>query len=140
MATDLTCYKCGILFSVPDHWYKCRREDKENFWCPNGHSQAFVKSMADKLAEELSRAKQQLAQKDDEIQWQRQHREAAERSASAARGQVTRLKNRASAGVCPCCNRTFSQLARHMANKHPGFSAEPIEVSTVVPLKIAAKK
>lgn len=44
----------------------------------------------------------------------------------AARGQVTRLKNRAAAGVCPCCNRTFHQLVRHMAAKHPDFAAEPV--------------
>jgi hypothetical protein len=24
-------------------------------------------------------------------------------------------------GVCPCCNRTFQQLARHMKAKHPGY-------------------
>lgn len=26
------------------------------------------------------------------------------------------------AGVCPCCNRTFKNLARHMAGQHPGFT------------------
>jgi hypothetical protein len=24
--------------------------------------------------------------------------------------------------VCPCCNRTFSNLQRHMAHKHPQFA------------------
>jgi hypothetical protein len=24
-------------------------------------------------------------------------------------------------GVCPCCNRTFQNLARHMAGKHPDY-------------------
>lgn len=37
-----------------------------------------------------------------------------------------RLRKRASAGVCPCCNRTFSQLARHMQTKHPTFIAQEI--------------
>lgn len=29
-------------------------------------------------------------------------------------------------GVCPCCNRTFSDLQRHMASKHKGFAAEEV--------------
>lgn len=28
-------------------------------------------------------------------------------------------QTRIGAGICPCCNRTFSQLARHMQSKHP---------------------
>ena len=53
----------------------------------------------------------------------REAREGAERRASAARGQVTKLKNRAAAGVCPCCNRQFQNLKNHMATKHPEFNA-----------------
>jgi hypothetical protein len=25
--------------------------------------------------------------------------------------------------VCPCCNRSFQNLRRHMATKHPEFNA-----------------
>ena len=25
-------------------------------------------------------------------------------------------------GVCPCCKRSFSALARHMATKHPEYA------------------
>jgi len=126
MAEDITCPCCGILYGVPEHWLKSRREDKESFYCPNGHSASFRKSRADRLAEELSRAKQQLAEKDDEIKWQRNLRDTAERSATAMRGHVTKLKKRASSGTCPCCKRTFKQLAAHMAQKHPAFMAEEI--------------
>tara|TARA_Y100000310_G_scaffold338946_1_gene430083 strand:- start:1163 stop:1354 length:192 start_codon:yes stop_codon:yes gene_type:complete len=48
-------------------------------------------------------------------------RDAAEKTASTYKGQVTKLKNRAKAGVCPCCNRTFQNLSRHMETKHPDF-------------------
>lgn len=34
------------------------------------------------------------------------------------------LRNRAAAGVCPCCNRTFEQLGRHMTTKHPEYVKE----------------
>lgn len=70
--------------------------------------------------------KQQLARKDDEIAAQRRLRDHAERQASARKGQVTRLKNRAAAGVCPCCTRSFENLRRHMTTKHPTFKAEEV--------------
>ncbi len=35
---------------------------------------------------------------------------------------MTKVKKRAANGVCPCCNRTFSDLARHMKAKHPDFA------------------
>jgi hypothetical protein len=132
MSEDLTCYKCGILFGVPNHWVKTRREDKDWFYCPNGHQQHFTKSVTDDLAEKLSRAKQQLAEKDDDLRRQREFREAAERRTAAARGQVTKLKKRASAGVCPCCNRSFRELTLHMSQKHPHFLTEDFE--NVIPL------
>jgi hypothetical protein len=74
---------------------------------------------------EAERLKQQLAQKDDEIRQERERARArlerSERSAAAYRGQVTRLRTRAKAGLCPCCNRSFQDLHRHMATKHPDF-------------------
>jgi hypothetical protein len=138
---SIVCGKCGIEFHVPKRWQTDRRESKETFWCPNGHPRVYCESEADVIRRERDRLKQQIAERDDAIRreqnWRRAERdgrEAAERRASAARGQVTRLKNRASAGVCPCCNRTFSQLARHMAEKHPRFKAEAVAGDNVIPL------
>ena len=37
------------------------------------------------------------------------------------RGVATRMKNRIKVGVCPCCNRTFQDLAKHMASQHKDF-------------------
>ena len=31
-------------------------------------------------------------------------------------------KNRVAASVCPCCKKTFKQLAAHMKNKHPNYA------------------
>lgn len=98
----------------------------QTFYCPHGHPQHFVegKSEAEKLREQLDaerrarqRAEQRIAERADEAR-------AAWRTASAYKGQATRLRNRAKAGVCPCCNRSFENLRRHMANKHPAFEAE----------------
>jgi hypothetical protein len=89
--------------------------------------QAFVKSETDNLRRERDLLKQQLAQKDDEIKWQREHRLGAERRVIAAKGQITKLKKRAKAGTCPCCKRTFHNMAEHMKTKHPDFDPKVVD-------------
>lgn len=34
------------------------------------------------------------------------------------------IKKRVGNGVCPCCNRTFENLSRHMSCKHPEYKTE----------------
>lgn len=118
------CVDCFCKFGVPIGFTASRRSDKRRFFCPNGHSMSYTESDADKLRRERDRLAQQLAYKDDLIADERRRREEAERATSAQKGVVTKLRKRASAGVCPCCNRTVSQMARHMASKHPTFKAE----------------
>jgi hypothetical protein len=38
------------------------------------------------------------------------------------KGVKTRMANRIKHGVCPCCNRTFLNLQRHMTTQHPSFN------------------
>lgn len=35
------------------------------------------------------------------------------------------IKKRVQGGACPCCNRHFVQLERHMATKHPEIVGLP---------------
>lgn len=123
------CARCKVEFGLLPSTEATLRQSSAGFNCPFGHELVFNKlpSGADKLRLERDRLKQQLAQRDDEIARQRDLRQMAERQTAAARGQVTRLKNRAAAGVCPCCNRSFENLRRHMTAKHKGFVAEEIE-------------
>ncbi len=125
----LNCTRCGVLFGMPDGFLDNRRDDKRSFHCPNGHSMSYTESEADRLRRERNRLKQAIAQREDEARHERAMREVAERSASAYKGQVTKLKRRAKAGVCPCCNRHFINLERHMASKHPDMNPEePLKV------------
>lgn len=96
--------------------------------CCNGHSQGWNKTESEDaiIRRERDRLKQQIAQKDDEIAAERRRTEEARRQTTAARGTITKLKTRASAGTCPCCNRIVSQMARHMKTKHPVFRAEAV--------------
>lgn len=110
--TRVTCW-CSVEFAIPTALYNtCRGDTRQAFHCPLGHSNVFRESDADVLRRERDRLKQALAQKDDEISFER-------KSAEAARRKVKRVERRANAGVCQCCQRTFSNVARHMATKHP---------------------
>lgn len=118
---------CGIPFAVPEHWYDKRREDHTLFYCPNGHSQHFSGATeAEKLRRERDNLKQQMARVEDE-------KRLAERKLAQAVATTKRIKKRASAGNCPCCKRTFSNMAAHMKTQHPEFIAEG--GAKVVPIK-----
>ena len=124
------CHRCKCEMWIPDNLYAAaRRSEKISFFCPYGHEQHYPQSETEetKLRRERDRLTQRLAEKDDEIRRQRELREGTERRLVATRGVVTRIKNRVGHGVCPCCTRTFGNLSRHMATKHPDYAAEAAE-------------
>ncbi len=126
--TRMDCGKCGIVHYIPTSLYRENKQlgDKGPGWhCPNGHPRIFRDNETDTLRRERDRLKQQLACERDRTQHQKDRAKSAEKSKSAFKGQVTRLRNRAKNGVCPCCNRSFQNLARHMHSKHPNFDPTP---------------
>ena len=135
---EFECITCAIKFWVPAGYINARRRDGVAFFCPNGHHMIYRETEADRIRRERDRLKQDAARKDDEIAEQRAEKERqrlraeiAERRVSAAKGQITKIKKRAANGVCPCCNRTFSDLSRHMHTKHPNYVSEPDASVTV---------
>jgi hypothetical protein len=132
MGTETISYKgalvvnkcwCGIRHAVPQELddLQARQHADGNqvtaIFCPLGH-------------EYIPAGKGKASQLERELEFERNARAAitaradqAEASARAHKGHATRLRKRASAGTCPCCNRTFQQLARHMKTQHPEFPA-----------------
>lgn len=111
---------CDARFAVPEETYKRWKHTHEGWCCPNGHRRVFCsKTDQEKRIEQLERREQWERDRADRNQ---RAAETNARRAAAARGQVTKLKRRVSRGVCPCCNRTFADLARHMAGQHPDFA------------------
>lgn len=105
-----TCITCGVVIGLTEEYYDERIKDHKNYHCPNGHTQHFTsESEAEKnarlLREEQARHQRTLA------------RENAER---VAKEKAERKLKRVGRGVCPECNRTFNNLARHMDCKHGG--------------------
>ena len=111
------CPSCGCIYAIPDGIYQraLRRKVNDSIYCPNGHTWHFTgKTHAEELQELRDRVARERAARDQAKASERAQRAAATR----ARKERDRLKKRAEAGVCPHCNRTFQQLARHMKTKH----------------------
>lgn len=118
-----TCPTCGVMYAVPKDWLAAKsrahdRGDRDvNWFCPNGHSTVFsreaetvvLKRERDRLKQENARLEQIAAE--------------AQQKAAAVEAQARIDHRRTVAGVCPCCNRTFRQLATHMRHMHPEVAA-----------------
>lgn len=116
------CSSCGLVYGMDARFVARRRADGRTFYCPNGHPQAFTRSELDLTRERLERANRRLDSAEAQMVHERDQRQAAERSARAYKGQVTKIRRRVGNGVCPCCQRTFADLGRHMAGKHPDYA------------------
>lgn len=120
-----SCSVCGIHWALETNFYRKRRDDHKVFYCPNGHTQYFFgETEAEKLKKQLEEQRQRTLREEARAMRNYEAMERQKRSASAYKGKLTRVKNRVKNGVCPCCNRTFVNLSRHMAGQHPGFAAE----------------
>lgn len=114
----MSCPGCAATFAVSRHEQtRWRNRERDHFACPycETHMVPVGESEADRLKRELAwqkyRAERYEAQAD-----------TAERRASAYKGHLTRTRNRIAAGTCPCCNRHFQNLGRHMKNQHPQYA------------------
>lgn len=127
VTTDIiitSCAVCGAKFGVPD-WLeeRCRADHNKRFWCPAcGSNLVYKQSKVRDLELQLERAER--ARKHADARAERNQREADHQHARAAayKGHLTKTKNRIAKGVCPCCQRSFANLARHMAGQHPGYA------------------
>lgn len=120
---------CGIQHAVPQslhdlqrrqHDEKCRRDPIVAIYCPLGHRHYPAgESDREKVEKELNMAKAQLANSIARHDQTRAALRDTEKKLIAQKSAKTRLKNRISRGVCPCCNRSFENVRRHMETKHP---------------------
>jgi hypothetical protein len=118
----IECATCNIDFGIGDDFMRRRREDHGTFYCPNGHQNIYNgDNEAERLRKEVERHKTREQEAFDYATRERQRRLVVERQKAAAKGQLTKLKKRVAAGVCPCCNRTFANLGRHMTGQHPEY-------------------
>lgn len=114
------CSACGILYAFPETLrQQALAYHNQKFYCPNGHSQSYTgPTDAEKERARADRLERRLANKDEDLR-------ATRASLTATKGQLTKTKKRVANGVCPCCNRSFANLGRHMAGQHPQYAEVP---------------
>ena len=124
--TIVTCW-CGTRHAIPAEMRRFQLSEHSQgrshyVHCPHGHTHAPAGES------EVDRLKKQLAQKENTIAWERSRHDQTKaelrdttNKLTAQKAAKTRLKNRIAHGVCPCCNRSFANLERHMKGQHPEF-------------------
>jgi hypothetical protein len=116
------CPACFVLHAIPRRMHRERLEQGGDVYCPNGHVWVFTTPEVARLKNKLEAAEQSRDAAWASLTHEADQRQAAERSAAAYKGQARHLRNRIGNGVCPCCHRSFANVARHMAGQHPGFA------------------
>lgn len=118
------CANCQCRFALTLDMYNRRKEDGRTFHCPNGHGQHYAETTVQKLKKQLEEKDRKIASESEAKTWYSRRLDQQIKTSRAYKGQVTKIKNRVSNGVCPCCNRTFANLQRHMAHLHPEWKQE----------------
>lgn len=131
--TVVRCW-CGVQYAIPHSLHTVMKLERERgrdhfVHCPSGHQWSMagetpVQQEARRLRETLVRTEQSLtAERSRHDQTKAELRETESRR-RAEKGAKTKIKNRVAHGVCPCCNRTFQNLSRHMNTQHPDWKSQ----------------
>lgn len=119
----IECCNCGVTFAMPASWLRVYEGDPNRFfYCPAGHPQHFSKSTATKLREEIERKNFAIQEEIKRSRRLEQDLRSQKFKTQSAQMHAAKLKKRIKNGVCPCCQRTFKNLAEHMDHMHPDFA------------------
>jgi hypothetical protein len=126
----VNCGCCGGVYALSKRYIQMKRVNGGYWNCPYcknswGYSKenSEVEQLKNRIDKQTKAATYQREQKEHALQ----QRDASIRSNSALKGVVTKKKkqlDRVKNGVCPCCNRHFKNLERHMKSQHPEGDSE----------------
>ena len=105
--TDMQCPACGVPYAIPEYLRTQRLKDGAIWRCPNGHTLSYKDNEYERTRKLLREANELNTRLCTEVKQERQRAIEAE----------TKLR-RVHKGVCSECNRSFSNLAKHMQVKH----------------------
>lgn len=113
---EMNCGECGGVYAINER-YREQQYKKGGTWtcpyCKTGWGYSG-NSENEKLKRELEAERKRKLEALDRANAAMFERDMAQKD---LKRHLVRSKN----GVCPCCKRTFKQLAAHMKTKHPEF-------------------
>jgi hypothetical protein len=129
----MQCGTCSIWHALPKMMYDTCIEEGGYWHCPIGHSRGYAEGRKDREAVRRERdlLRQQTARLEDELR-------EAKAETDKAKTETLAVKRRATAGICPCCNRTFVNVQQHMKTKHPNVT--PLKIKEGVTHKAGLKR
>lgn len=124
--TVVNCGECGGSYAINERYHQQAREKGTSWTCPyckcgwgfsgNGEIQRLRKQVETEQAARV-RAQERAQRYEERAEHER-------RRAMGFKGALTKVKNRVSKGVCPCCQRTFANLHQHMTKQHPTWAPD----------------
>lgn len=112
-----TCCTCDITFAFTREFYDRVRNDGSVWYCPRGHGQHYTGTTD---AEKLRQSEARETALRDQL-------EASARELERTKGALLRDRHRFANGVCPCCNRSFANVLRHMQGQHPEYDVTKVQ-------------
>lgn len=116
--------KCGFTYALPQTYVKQCQKDGGYHWCPKCGDRQGWDAKPDPKVAEIANLKRTLAETEDQRRRAEGEAEHFRKSRDGMKGQLALVKKRLANGICPCCNRYFVELHRHMTTKHSDFLAE----------------
>lgn len=117
----IECAGCHMDFGITPAFVRRRRADHKTFWCPAGCSNHYPgESALERAQRERDAARAKATAVEDQLQ-------AARDDAEQVRRTLVRERARFAAGVCPCCDRSFVEVRRHIETKHPDYDVTRLD-------------
>lgn len=117
---------CGGVYAITEGRRAHAEQHGESWTCPycrsgwGYHGRGTVQQLRKQLeTEQAARARAQERARENEVRAEHERRRAM-----GFKGALTKVKKRVGKGVCPCCNRTFTNLHDHMTKQHPTWAPE----------------
>lgn len=117
---------CAIRFAVEAEFLRVAREHGTAFCCPRGHRLSFGQSELDLARQQVAEEKARREQAEARERTALNEAKSARHASKIVRGKLKAVRERVSNGVCPCCNRSFINLQRHMSTKHPDYRTQEV--------------
>ncbi len=109
---------CGMAFAMTQQFYDQTHRTGETWYCPKGHPRVWG---GDSIERKLQKEQARSVALGDQLR-------AAIEDAETARVALIRERSRIANGVCPCCNRSFENVARHIKGQHPDYDVNRIKL------------
>ena len=117
---------CGLRFAMDSDYARRAQLHGFTFHCPKGHRLRYGEGELETTKRLLEEEKQRRIRAEQGQVAAIGAAKTAQRASAITRGKLKAVKQRVSNGVCPCCNRTFQNLMRHMHTKHPDYQEQQL--------------